>query len=154
MKQVYGLFERYIVMRRIFSVAEINNQIFKIDGSKKKVILYSLGTSSLIKDGGALLAKLERNLQVFEENKDDIFVIFTCQKEIEEKIKLVRANLLETYHSVINKYEDSDFCIVVDSDDIEDMYEICDAFYGDWGEGAWRCRLMGKPVMIQNAQVD
>ncbi|WP_026664787.1 hypothetical protein [Butyrivibrio sp. FC2001] len=140
--------------RKYLCEVEFNKRIYMPKGKKKKAILYNLCTASLLRYGKELLHKLERNYQVFEDSKEDIFVIFAIQTGLEDKINLVREDILEEYRSVLCKYESADFCIVIDSEEMDDVYDLCDAFYGDWGIGAWRCRLMEKPVMIQSAQVE
>jgi hypothetical protein len=127
--------------------------IKKEDGTNKKVILYNLSSAGLLKYGQTMLDKVRSNLEVFKESKDDIFVVFSVQTNTEEKLMQVHGELLDSYKQALEEYADSDFCMMIDYADMEDIYELCDAYYGDWGIGAWTCKQLKKPVMIQNAEI-
>ncbi|WP_029322800.1 hypothetical protein [Butyrivibrio sp. AE3004] len=136
----------------------VRKQIQKLsishDGSHKKVLLSVLGTASLLKDGEELVDKLERNLDVYEGNKDKILLVFCVQKGIEEKLKFIRQDLIKPYHEIVQMYMNSDNCVVVNFDDLDDIYDICDAYYGDWSIAAWTMNKLEKPVMILDASVE
>ncbi len=140
-------------MERCLHIEKLDKHISKSDGTRKKVILYNLGTAKLLRDGEKLLNKMERNLKAFEENADDVFVIFSIQSGIENNTRLIHAELVEDLNKVVEDYRNAPFCLFIDYENMDEIYDICDAYYGDWGIGAWRCRQMGKPIMIQNAEV-
>ncbi|MBE5843377.1 MAG: hypothetical protein E7302_04240 [Butyrivibrio sp.] len=133
---------------------EVKNLITREDGTCKKVLLYAVSTAALLKDGAKLLEKLQRNMKVYEENGDRIFVIFTVQFGAREKLQILRPDIVAFFDTVIEQYTQAAICKTIDYEDMDYIYDICDAYYGDWGIGAWRCRLMKKPVMIQDAHVE
>ena len=136
----------------------VREQIQKLsiseDGSHKKVLLSVLGTASLLNDGEELVDKLRRNLNVYENNSDKVLLVFCVQKGIEEKLKLIRKDLIKSYHAIVEMYMDSDNCVVIDFDDLDNIYDMCDAYYGDWSIAAWIMNKLEKPVMILDASVE
>ena len=131
----------------------IINRIQKDNGEKKKVLLSNLSTATLLSEGDSLLKKLERNVSVYKENGEDILVVFSVQPGIEDKLRIFKEELVTEFEKILETYSSADWCVMVDYDDMDEIYDLCDAYYGDWSIGAWRCRYMKKPVMIQNAEV-
>ena len=128
--------------------------ITKPDGSKKKVILYVINELSFLKSRDKMLHKLESNFEVFSDSKDSVFVVLSVQSGTDDKLRLFNEEIIARYKDILQKYERADFCLVADFDEIDSVFDICDAYYGDSGMTSWRFTKMEKPVMIQNADIE
>ncbi len=129
---------------------EIKNRIhYEKNDRKKKIILYSVGSAAALGNSETFLDKLDFNLSVFEENKDKVIVIFSVQEGLREKFLFLCPDSIDRYDDVISSYESKSYVISINSNNVDRVCDLCDAYYGDWGIGALICKSKGKPVMIQ-----
>ena len=123
------------------------------DGELKKSILYNTSVAAFMQYGEKMLDKVERTLPVFEENKEEIALIWRPHPKLAESIKSLKPELFDRYNSVVESFKNAGWGIYDDSADMETAIQLCDAYYGDSDGVAHKCETLGKPVMLQNVEM-
>ncbi len=115
---------------------------------RKKVLLFYTGYSTLLSHREKTIEKIRCSLKVMLEHAGDIEVLWLAEmllpKEEENLIALreKEPELFAGWARLLNEYEP------LLTADKEEAIARADAFYGDAGNVAHRCRLAGKPVMV------
>jgi len=122
----------------------------KPDGERKKVILYNTGISSIIQSKEKMLVKMQEVFKIFREYQDEIVMLWRPHPQMREAIEPVHPQLWKNYQEIVRQYRTEGFGIYDDTSEFERAIELCDAYYGDTGDIAQRCRVNKKPVMIQS----
>lgn len=129
------------------------NRVWKSDGNRKKVILYSTSVSDLFTYGDQMIEKMQDVFQVFRENREDIVMWWRPDPKVREVLRKTKPGVLQKYRELVQDYKDAEWMIYDDTADLERAVCLCDAFYGDAGSTANQCRNKKKPVMFQDAAV-
>ncbi len=127
--------------------------ILKEDGDLKKIIIYNTTVAAFMQSGEKLLHKIERTLEVFKSNTQDIALIWRPHPLTVQSLKASKPELLDRYNTIVKEYREAGWGIYDDTPDMEMAIKICDAYYGDADGMAHRCETLGKPVMIQNVDM-
>jgi len=125
------------------------NIIEKPDGSRKKIVLYYTGISSLLQNEDNMIDKIKATLDIFKKAKDDIALIWKPNPMIKDNMVRLRPQLWKEYEEIVDMFREEEWGIYDESDDTEGVILISDAFYGDPGYLMNLCRKKGIPVMIQ-----
>ena len=125
----------------------------KSDGTRKKVILYDIGLASVLLYGTKMVDKIEYCIQVFEENKDDISVLWHTRGRSDENLNALEPTVGERYCELRDKFEKENLGIYDDGTDDTIAIFFCDAYYGVGGAIAQKCKERGIPVMVQNVEI-
>lgn len=128
-------------------------RIERSDGSRKKVIFYNTSVGSLLNQGEAMLAKMEANFRIFEEEKEEVVLLWRPHPLIEATLRSMRPDLWERYVALVAEYRRAAFGIYDDSPDMYRAIAVSDGYYGDPSSVVWLYQKTGKSVMIQNCQV-
>ncbi len=128
-------------------------KIRKEGGGRRKVIFYNTSVSALLQSGEAMLDKIERNLRIFEENREDVTLLWRPHPLTEATLVSMRPQLKEQYESIVREYKDAGWGIYDDSPDLDRAIAVSDAYYGDHSSIVWLYQLTGKPIMIQAVDV-
>lgn len=132
---------------------EWRNQVWKPDGNRKKVVLYSTSVSALFSYGDQMIEKMREVFRLFRENREDIVMWWRPDPKVREVLRKTKPGVLQKYRDLVQEYRDAGWGIYDDSADQERAVCLCDAFYGDAGSTANQCRNKKKPVMFQDAAV-
>lgn len=127
-------------------------QIKKADGSYKKIVLYHIGISGFFQYKEQMIDKIRNVFQVFEENKEEILIMWKPQSLIKATLEQLEPELYQKYCELEWEFEEKRLGIIADSLNNDMAVEVCDAYYGDASALAQGCRNHGKPVMIQNVE--
>lgn len=125
----------------------------KPDGSKKKIIFYNTGVDPLLKESDKMVDKIERVLQIFKENVDDITLLWRPHPLVEATLTSMRPELWERYKKIVETYKSEDWGIYDDTAELERAIAVSDAYFGDQSSVVWMYKETGKPIMIQNCEV-
>lgn len=128
---------------------EWRTRIWRSDGSRKKVILYSTSVSALFSYGKQMVDKMQDVLRLFREKQDDFVLWWRPDPKVREVLRKAKPGVLQEYRDIVQEYRDAGWGIYDDSADRERAVSFCDAYYGDAGSTANRCRDHKKPVMFQ-----
>lgn len=124
----------------------------KLEG--KKAILYVSGFSLYIEYGERAVNKLEKNLKLFQENKDGIVLWWMPQKQMRTMLGLISQELVTRYDGILEQFGNTDWAICDMSEDEERALKYCNAYYGEKNELAQQFVDMKKPVMIEQMLED
>lgn len=127
--------------------------IEKEDGSWKKVVFYNTSVAALLQHSEKMIEKIKDVLQVFQENQEEVALLWRPHPLIEATIQSVRPRLGEDYREIVEKYRSEGWGIYDDTADLDRAVAICDAYYGDGSSVVQLCEEAGKAIMIQNIEV-
>ena len=132
---------------------EWSSYLQKADGSSKKVVLFYIGVSSFIQYKEKALDKINDVFRIFEENKEDVVMLWKPQTIIKDTLKQLEPELYKEYVLLEQKFNEQKLGIYCDL--LEDNWaaEFCDAYYGDASPLAQLCRDKGKPVMLADVTI-
>ena len=127
--------------------------VYKPDGSRKKIIFYNTGVSAMINANEDMLDKIERVLETFKENSDDVALLWRPHPLMESTLTAMRPGLWERYSRIVQDYRKEAWGIYDDSPELDRAIAVSDAYYGDMSSVVWLYKETGKPIMIQNVEV-
>lgn len=127
--------------------------IYREDGSRKKVIFYNTSVDAFLKKDTAMLEKIRENLRIFQENRENVTLLWRPHPLMEATLTSMRPELYPKYREMVQEYRTAGFGIFDDSANMDRAIAISDAYYGDWSSIVWLYKQTGKPVMIQNVEV-
>jgi len=127
--------------------------IKKPDGTRKKVILYNTSIGALLEKDKQMLVKIKEVFKTFKEMKDEVVLLWRPHPLIKATLDSMRPALSREYDEIVKHYKEEGFGIYDDTPDMNLSLEISDAYYGDGSSLVQLYKEMGKPVMIQNAEI-
>ena len=119
---------------------------------EKKVILYNTSLNGLLKNSGAYLEKLENVFSLFRDREDAV-LLWRPHTLMESTLLSMRPELYTKYMELKEWFQKEAIGIYDDTADMYPAIGISDAYYGDWSSLVWLYRETGKPVMIQDVEV-
>lgn len=127
--------------------------IEKPDGSWKKIILYNTGIAALLTHNEKWVDKIENVLKTFEENKDEIALLWRPHPLIESTMNSMRPEVFQKYMTLKHRYLAEGWGIYDETADVDRAVVLSDAYYGDNSSVVQLYRQTGKPIMIQNVEI-
>ena len=127
--------------------------IVREDGTRRKVIFYNTSVDTFLKKDEAMLVKIKENLRIFQENREEITLLWRPHPLMEATLTSMRPELYRKYREIVDGYRAAGFGIYDDSANMERAIAVSDAYYGDWSSIVWLYKQTGKPIMIQNVEV-
>lgn len=124
--------------------------LYKADGSKRKIIIYSMPVSSIIDYKEKAINKLQRVLDIFKDNKEEICLLWYWDVIMEDVIRLDYPDLWNELQKIVNQYKEEAWGIYEEEADKDLMVRVSDAYYGDGCVVSQAMVMAGKPVMVQN----
>lgn len=127
--------------------------ITKVDGTRKKVILYNTSITAMLQKDEQMVVKLKDVLSVFKAKQEEIALLWRPHPLIEATIKSMRPSLWESYQKIVNQYRSEGWGIYDDTPELDRALIMSDAYYGDGSSLLIMYQKLGKPIMVQNADV-
>lgn len=124
--------------------------ILKSDGSRKKIIFYNTGLAGLLEYNEHMLRKIKYVFSVFQENKEEVALLWRPHPLIESTLMSMRPQLLEEYKIIKDKYIREGWGIFDNTTDMDRAVMLSDAYYGDRSSIVHLYMLTGKKIMLQN----
>lgn len=128
--------------------------IEKPDGTWKKIIFYNTGISALLKSDMKMIEKMKRVFALFREQREEAALLWRPHPLILSTIKAARPELRAEYEKLVEAYRAEGWGIYDDSADLDRAVVLSDAYYGDMSSVVQLYQETGKPVMIQNVDVE
>ncbi len=122
----------------------------KADGTWKKVIVYGTSISVFLQYEMRMIGKLEQVLQIFEDNRDEVALVWKPDPLLREKMPFMEPQLWDAYQRIVKRYRADGWGIYDDFADAHLVVKLCDAYYGDASSLVRRFVEAQKPVMLQN----
>jgi len=123
--------------------------IEKPDGSWKKIVFYNTSVGALLQHDEKMLEKMKSVFRVFEENKDEVALLWRPHPLIKATIESMRPKLWAEYERIVEEYKRAGWGIYDDSADIDRAVVVSDGYYGDGSSVIPLCQKAGLEIMIQ-----
>lgn len=123
--------------------------IEKPDGSWKKIVFYNTSVGALLQHDEKMLEKMKSVFRVFEENKDEVALLWRPHPLIKATIESMRPKLWAEYERIVEEYKRAGWGIYDDSADVDRAVVVSDGYYGDWSSVIPLCQKAGLEIMIQ-----
>ena len=120
-----------------------------------KRIAFYVQIGSIIQYGKQMTEKLKSVINVFQDNRDKVELIWICDKEHEEYLMKSDGKLAKGYSDAkeIMRRKGIGRCIYRDEASVAEIVEMCDAYYGSESRIALEFQLVEKPVMIMVVEI-
>lgn len=100
-----------------------------------------------------MLEKIKSVFKVFQENKDEIALLWRPHPLMEATISSMCPQLWGEYQALVEEYKAKGWGIYDDSPELERAIAICDGYYGDHSSLVQLCQSVGKPILIQDVEM-
>ena len=127
--------------------------IQKPDGSWKKIVFYNTSVTAFLKNSEEMLDKIRDVLNVFQENKEDVALLWRPHPLMISTMESMRPELVEKYQKIVQEYKGAGWGIYDESTDLDRAIAVSDAYYGDPSSVVQLCQKAKMPIMIQNAEI-
>ena len=150
------LWEKKLIVRNYGDDPEI----FGTDKDDKngKVLLYYVDLSEILQRGQSAVDKMEAVISEFADNSDSLNYLFLKNRNIDDKLMQYNMGLYESYMKLLKQFGNTlgEHGRIIDEkeSDYDSLVKECCAYYGDGGRLAHMFRNAGKPVMIQNYDIE
>ncbi len=124
--------------------------IQKPDGSWKKIVFYNTGLSAMLQHNEKMLVKIRQAFQTFQENQDEVALLWRPHPLLQATLKSMRPELVEEYDRIVRRYKAEGWGIYDDSADMDRAVTLSDAYFGDGSSVVQLYEQTGKPIYIQN----
>lgn len=127
--------------------------IEKQDGTWKKIIFYNTSIGAFLKDSKQMLVKIQKILQIFKENQDEVALLWRPHPLMMQTIESMHPELRDVYKEIVQSYREEGWGIYDDTADMDRAVVLSDAYYGDHSSVVQVYQETSKPVMIQNVNI-
>jgi phosphorylcholine metabolism protein LicD len=121
--------------------------------SGRKVVVYHITISFLLRDRTKSVDKISRSIETFANAGDKICAIIVPQKQILADLERIDMDLWERYLDLTDIIRKSQNCIYDEGGFTLDFMEKWNGYYGDADPLVRKCVLKNIPVMIENIDV-
>lgn len=128
-------------------------KVLKEDGSRKKIVLYTVSGTGFAEYGQQAVEKLKYVLQIFKENQENIVLLWYPDQAIEAALRSKHQELWREYESIVQSYRQEGWGIYAEGADERTVIDVCDAYYGDPCKLSQAVVVARKPVMLQNVTI-
>lgn len=140
--------------RKIYEIPKAwEPYILKPDGKRKKVVMFSNGTSTLLEHGYEMIDKIRRVLDTFRAVKDDVVLVWRPHPMLREALIGEAPEVWEAFSELVREYQDENWGILDLGENLDTVVGISDAYYGDTGSIPQKFSELKKPVMLLAVEV-
>ncbi|WP_026521614.1 hypothetical protein [Butyrivibrio sp. VCB2001] len=121
----------------------------------KKIFYYTDVLPFLTREQEAI-EKLKKNLDIFQENSENIRVIWHPMTGTVECLEFNKSVILEDYKKVVKEFVESgwgDYDTTESYTDVKELMMTCSGYYGDISNFSYDAQFAKIPVMIQNVGI-
>lgn len=123
------------------------------EGRRKRIIFYNTGISTMLKDTGTFLKKMEYVFRCFM-GKDDVCLLWRPHPLLETTFDSMRPEFRFVYDKLKKIFVENNLGIYDTTPDIEESIALSDAYIGDAGTSVISLfGVAGKPIFILNNQI-
>lgn len=116
----------------------------------KKTILYYISEGVPFQNPDRFIDKLVENMKVFCSFKSSVNLIIGIDKNLMSTLSSINPLLASELEKLLDSVNDETTIKFIEGSDYNDLYNICDAYYGDVSPMVCEFTHRGKPVMIQD----
>ncbi len=123
--------------------------IYDENGIKRKIVFYNNGLGALLQSKEAILDKIEKVLQAFKKNRDEVVFWWRPHPLMKPTIQSMNPGMWERYERIVETYQKESWGIYDDTADLDRAVKLSDAYYGDPSSVIQLFRRAGKPAVVQ-----
>ena len=127
--------------------------LFLNEKRKRKAVLYNTSVTALLRGKKAWLDKIQKVLELFEQNKEEFVLWWRPHPLIQATIHAALPDLEEQWNQMVHTYRKTGYGIFDDTPDLERAVNSCDAYFGDPSSLHAMFRIEKKPAMFQNTEI-
>lgn len=135
-------------------VADLPDQwkrkIYKKDGSTKKIIFYNTTIASFLQNADAMIKKIDSVFTFFATQKEEVVLLWRPHPLLLKTINSMRPNYKNVYFKKIEYFKEQEWGIFDETADPDLAMSVSDAYYGDMSSLLTVYKMTGKPILIQN----
>ena len=134
---------------------EVVENLFTEDERKRgeKSIFYYTDVCTFLTKGDAAVDKLDRNIGIFKESKEDVKLVWHPAPKTEETLSEKLPEIYKKYKEIVDKFVSEGWGIFDNNNDGEETMNQCSAYYGDPSQYVYQAQMEKKPVMIASVDV-
>ncbi len=125
-------------------------RLTKVDGTRKKVIIYGLSAIELIGHSRLSPQKMLKAFEEFDKVSDEFCIILCMPAKLKELLYKCHLGMAGAYDEAVEFCKAKDYVIVPENEELELVVSVGDAYYGDECPLLEKFKETGRPVMIQD----
>lgn len=145
--------DEYKKLQVEFRVNECPVNVEKTTHTGKKKLLFYMSFADLYSRKDVAIAKLHKILQLFDNSKDSLEIMWLMEDDLRDNIRSISGELEEAFDVCAGHFCDARLGTLIGYDKLREAVQECDAYYGSGGYAANLCAYAGKPVMIRSMDV-
>ncbi len=131
---------------------EWKKNLYRSDGSRKKIILFITTLSVLYHYKEKTIDKWKSVIKIFREKTNDIALIWKCEPILSDVKPLLGSKLVQDFDDLVNLFRKEQVGILIEGE-ADHVVSLVDAIYGD-SDALMRKAIESKiPVMIENPEI-
>ena len=119
----------------------------------RKAILYNTGLGAMLEHTDEYCNKICSVLDTFRK-RDDVVLWWRPHPLLRATLQSMRPDVLKRYEEIVFQYREENWGIFDDPAELERAVAWTDGYYGDWSSVVQLYEKVGKPIMIQDVEVD
>ena len=118
-----------------------------------KSIFYYTDICMLLSKEEKELEKISRCLDIFEESKDSIHIVWGMYSNTKKSLSDLNPKVAKAFEGLLENFRKRELGDIVETDDLKGEMMKCDAYYGDINELLYYAKQNQMPIMIANIDV-
>lgn len=127
--------------------------IYQADGSRKKVLLYNTSIANQLECEKKFIDKIRYVFGIMKK-REDIVLWWRPHPLALSTYSSMRPDLENEYIELVKQYKEECWGIYDDTPDMNRAIAVSDAYYGDSGSLLELYKVTGKPILVQNIQIN
>ncbi len=99
------------------------------------------------------LEKISRCLDIFEENKDSLHIVWGLYSNTKKNLSDLNPGVAKSFEKLLEDFCERGLGEIVEDDDLKGVLMTCDAYYGDINELLYYAKKEHIPAMIANVDL-
>ncbi len=97
--------------------------------------------------------KIRRCLDIFEENRDSLTIVWGLPASQRKDLALLNPNVAEGFDTLLDDFRKRGLGEIIETEDLLTVLTGCDAYYGDASELTYYAKKDHIPVMIADVEL-
>ena len=124
--------------------------LYKENGQRKKMILYTMNSSSFIDYKEKAVDKLKRVVDIFREIKNEVCLLWYWDTAMEATLQTTYPEYWIELQKIVQQYREEAWGIYEEELNYSIAVQLSDAYYGDGCKLSHEMTIAKKAVMVQN----
>lgn len=135
---------------------DTDEAIKRINAAKaegKKIMMFCISSMDFFEREEDCIKKLKDTMDFFDAQKEKVKMILVEDVIVPEILSLKGEDVLNEYDKIVTEYENRNDSVYITYNQVGDIADLCDAYYGSGNECIKPFQNSKKPVMIQNPDI-